>query len=210
MGTRREGQQLCALRAGDISLADCSSYCNLSCVIVEHHLWFIPHSPTCNLCPPGICATIAPGPPRAERSCGWLHTHPALICFPGSLEMCSPVTQSVVSMRSFSTNRCEPLLQTSIYDLQYLPTNGDNEPHFETTGGFRKGREKLHLHYNSPWEISLFQSSLMTEWFLLCIHMHLLASPIFSVSVHGKGNWTLRGCTHTIRSIYLFYLSSRL
>lgn len=60
-------------------------------------------------------------------------------------------------MHTCSTDRCEPLLQASISDQQYLPTTGDKETHFETPGRSREvtPKEKLHLHYNCPCETDL-------------------------------------------------------
>jgi len=61
-------------------------------------------------------------------------------------------------MRSCSTNRYEPLLQSSIYDQQYLPTAEENEPHFETPDRSREvtTKEKQHLRYNSPYDTDLY------------------------------------------------------
>lgn len=135
------------------------------------------------------------GSPKAERLDS---THILFPHFPGS---------------SHSTNRCKPFLKDSIYDQQYLTRTGDNEPHLETLDRSREvtAKEKLHLHYNSPCETDFHFKILYQQDYSFCVFICICwPHQFFSVSVHGKGNWTLSGCTHIIKRIYLFYLSSRL
>lgn len=123
------------------------------------------------------------------------------------------VCGATVSLGPPEDSRHEPLLQPSIHDQQCPPTTGDNEPHFETQVRSREEttNEKLHLHHKSPCETDLyFKIPYQQDYSFYVFICICWPHQFFLVSVHGKGNWTLSGCTHIIKRIYLFYLSSRL
>lgn len=63
----------------------------------------------------------------------------------------------------------------------------------------------LHLHHNSPCETDLYFKILSQQnySFYVLISICWPRQFFFPLSMPGKGNWTLSGCTH-IKRIYLF------